>query len=319
MTGTINYYWKRRIPFIFLVDFNMKQWIVRSTAEISADEILYDFNGFTNAGEMIPKPGPPAFLKKRPVPFSRYLRSFEYITDLQRRGFSYLANLTFPTEIETNLTLKEIFYLRGAKYRLWYRDRFAVFSPEPFITVENGMISSFPMKGTIDASIPEAERIVRENEKESAEHLTIVDLIRNDLNMVARDVTVERYRYIERIQTSGKDLFQVSSRITGRLLSEFLDDPEGMLVSLLPAGSVTGAPKAATVRMIREAEGYDRGFYTGICGCGDGTRLDCGVMIRFIEKIDGRLFFKSGGGITVYSDVRDEYREMVDKVYVPAH
>ena len=86
---------------------------------------------------------------------------------------------------------------------------------------------------------------------------------------------------------------------------------------LLPAGSVTGAPKKKTVEIIRETEKYRRGFYTGVTGLFDGENLDSGVMIRFIENTNKVLVYKSGGGITMFSDCICEYNEMIDKVYVP--
>ena len=86
---------------------------------------------------------------------------------------------------------------------------------------------------------------------------------------------------------------------------------------MLPAGSVTGAPKEKTVQIIRETEPFERGFYTGICGYFDGESLDSAVMIRFIEKTDNEMVFRSGGGITARSDASSEYLEMIDKVYVP--
>ena len=88
-------------------------------------------------------------------------------------------------------------------------------------------------------------------------------------------------------------------------------------MELLPAGSVTGAPKHMTMEIIKKAEGYDRSWYTGIAGIFDGERVDSGVLIRYIEHIDGKLFFKSGGGITYQSQCKDEYNEMISKVYVP--
>jgi len=192
-----------------------------------------------------------------------------------------------------------------------------VFSPEPFVRIRGGTISSFPMKGTINAAIPDAERIIMEDEKEFAEHLTIVDLIRNDLNMVARRVTVERFRYIERVRAHGRELLQVSSEIRGRLDEGYERRIGDIIFMLLPAGSVTGAPKRRTVEIIKELEGYEPGYYTGILGWSDGARLDSGVMIRFIEKDGDSYLYKSGGGITVYSDPASEYRELVDKIYVP--
>ena len=91
-----------------------------------------------------------------------------------------------------------------AKYKLYYNDQFVVFSPETFVQIRNGVITTFPMKGTIDAALPEADRRIIEDEKEAAEHVTIVDLLRNDLSMVSRDVYVKRYRFIECIHTNGK-------------------------------------------------------------------------------------------------------------------
>jgi len=88
-------------------------------------------------------------------------------------------------------------------------------------------------------------------------------------------------------------------------------------VALLPAGSVSGAPKPKTITIIAQAEQEKRGYYTGIFGYFDGTKLDSGVMIRFIEQADNQLYYRSGGGITTQSDAQTEYQEAIDKVYVP--
>jgi len=153
--------------------------------------------------------------------------------------------------------------------------------------------------------------------KEFYEHNTIVDLIRNDLAMVSTGIRVNRFRYIDRIHTNRKDLLQVSSEISGTLPADFLSHLGEIIFTLLPAGSVTGAPKEKTVQIIRDTEPAERGFYTGICGYFDGTSLDSAVMIRFIENTNKGMTFRSGGGITSLSNVADEYRELIDKVYVP--
>ena len=146
---------------------------------------------------------------------------------------------------------------------------------------------------------------------------SIVDLIRNDISMVADKVWVERFRYISRIHTHEGDLLQVSSEICGQLPQNYTDNIGTLLHRLLPAGSICGAPKPQTLAIIKEAENYDRGYYTGVFGIFDGQNLDSSVMIRFIEKQeDGSLIFKSGGGITAFSDPRLEYQEMIDKVYL---
>jgi para-aminobenzoate synthetase component 1 len=90
-----------------------------------------------------------------------------------------------------------------------------------------------------------------------------------------------------------------------------------IVVKLLPAGSVTGAPKARTVEIIAEVENAQRGYYTGVFGYFDGSKLDSGVMIRFIERKNDKYFYRSGGGITTQSVVESEYQEAIDKVYVP--
>jgi len=112
-------------------------------------------------------------------------------------------------------------------------------------------------------------------------------------------------------------LLQVSSKITGKLAPGYLSFLGDIIFMLLPAGSVTGAPKKKTVEIIRETEKYRRGFYTGVTGLFDGENLDSGVMIRFIENTNKGLVYKSGGGITMFSDCICEYNEMIDKVYVP--
>ena len=155
--------------------------------------------------------------------------------------------------------------------------------------------------------------------KEAAEHATIVDLIRNDLSMVANQVSVSRYRYIDTLRTNQGSILQTSSEIQGVLPNDYQAHLGDIIFKLLPAGSITGAPKKKTMQIIQEAERYDRGFYTGIMGYFDGENLDSAVMIRFVEQEGERMFFKSGGGITCQSDVESEYNEMKQKVYVPIY
>lgn len=233
------------------------------------------------------------------------------------RGDSFLLNLTVATDLDTDFTLEEIFIRSKARYKLLVPDRFVCFSPETFVILSDGKISSFPMKGTIRADIPNADHIILNDYKESAEHHTIVDLIRNDLNRVATDVRVERFRYIDRLVTNRGEILQVSSQVTGNLPEDYLSRLGDLIFDMLPAGSISGAPKAATVRIIREAEKEDRGFYTGIFGYFDGKSFRSAVMIRFIEQQGNRLRFRSGGGITVNSDCSAEYQEVLQKVYLP--
>ena len=102
------------------------------------------------------------------------------------------------------------------------RDRFVVFSPEIFVRTRDGLIYSYPMKGTIDATLPDARRRILDDPKEAAEHATIVDLIRNDLSIVASEVCVPRYRYIDELRTHNGSLLQVSSEIERPCRGDFV-------------------------------------------------------------------------------------------------
>ncbi len=302
--------------FLFLFDFEMKNPLVYRIDEINPDEIVFEINGKRNF-EYPEKNNAKLSFEKKPVLFEQYRAAFTQVMEHLNYGNSYLLNLTFPTLIETNFSLKDIFYKSVAKYKLLYKNQFVVFSPEIFIKITDSKICSYPMKGTINASIRDSEHILLNNKKEIAEHATIVDLIRNDLNRFAKNVRVNKFRYIDRIKAHDKEILQVSSEIMGDLPPDYKDQIGDILFSLLPAGSICGAPKKKTVEIIQEVENYKRGYYTGVFGYFDGKNLDSGVMIRFIENTPEGLIYKSGGGITVNSRVEEEYQELMDKVYVP--
>ena len=311
-----------RRPFFFLIDFDESRCIVEEPSDIPVEQLLYVFPDATNvpAGSATAKVPENFYWNPKPQSFDEYSRSFDIVHRNLHFGNSFLTNLTCATPVDTNLTLREIFDYAHARYKLWIKDYCVVFSPEIFVRINNGMIYSHPMKGTADATEEgSAERLLAD-EKEAAEHATITDLIRNDLSQVASEVTVTRYRYLEKLQTNHGPLWQMSSEIRGRLSEDYLQHLGNLFFCLLPAGSITGAPKKKTVEIIREAETYDRGYYTGVMGYFDGTNLDSGVLIRFIEQDEnGQFIFKSGGGITFKSIAVNEYNEMKEKVYVPIY
>ena len=303
-------------PFLFIIDFEMKAIRLFRLDRQLPPNVRFDFNGIASSTNTpVPKNG--LSFRKYPVSFADYEKAFLTIQQQIHAGNSFLINLTFPTPVETNLTLKELFESCVARYKLLLDGEFTCFSPETFITIRNGIISTYPMKGTISASLPGAEQMILDDPKETAEHHTVVDLLRNDLSMVASEVTVRRFRYTERIVTNEGEILQVSSEITGRLPQDYHGRLGDILFTLLPAGSVTGAPKIKTVSLIREVEKADRGYYTGVCGIFDGVNVDSAVLIRFIEMHEGKMRFRSGGGITFMSRAVDEYHELIDKVYVP--
>jgi para-aminobenzoate synthetase component 1 len=305
------------IPFLFIIDFEMRQPLVLPLSEIKPSEIRYAIGGHTN--EVNPQRLAGIALQAFPEPLETYEKKFTRVMSAIDRGESYLLNLTCRTKINLTVPLETLFSAATAPCKLWMRDRFITFSPEPFITIHDGLITTNPMKGTIDAALPDAAERILNDEKEAAEQVTVVDLLRNDLSIVASDVTVEKFRYLDKINAGERELLQVSSKITGRLRAGYENRLGEILIALLPAGSVSGAPKKRTLELIREIEGIDRGYYTGVFGICARGRLDSAVIIRYIEQTNDGFFYRSGGGITHLSSVTEEYHEMIEKIYVPVH
>ncbi|MDY0116338.1 MAG: aminodeoxychorismate synthase component I [Sulfurimonadaceae bacterium] len=302
---------KERKPFLFITDFLAQKVEVYSLDELDKHNISY-------AIDTSKKSRKHSFvLQKYPIDFKKYKDKFNFVQEKIKSGETYMLNLTQPTKITTNLTLKEIYQHANASYKLFYKNQFVCFSPEKFIQIKNNTIHTFPMKGTIDASLPDAKEMILQDTKEMAEHVMVVDLLRNDLAKVAQKVRVEKFRYVETIEAGEKKLLQVSSHICGDLDESWHVNLGTILQNLLPAGSICGSPKKSTLEIIEEVEGYERGFYSGVFGVYDGRTLDSGVMIRFIEKQEDGLVYKSGGGITIDSDVVREYDELLAKVYLP--
>lgn len=305
---------RTKTPFLFGLDFELSEGFFIENP-LQQSEILFDMDGTGNVTETTE--GNPFAFVSFPENYRRYARRFSHVMEGMRYGNSFLSNLTIKTPVETGLSLKEIFLRSRAKYRLYVPGRFVCFSPERFVRIDKGKVFSHPMKGTIDASVEHAEEAILNDYKEKAEHSTIVDLIRNDLSRIASGVRVNRFRYIDRVETNGGTILQVSSEIEGTLPDDYPENLGTLLFELLPAGSVSGAPKEATLALIREAEREPRGFYTGVAGYFDGTALDSCVLIRYVEQAEDGLYFRSGGGITVNSACEKEYAEAVRKIYLP--
>ena len=357
-------------PFLFVINYQGDKAFIRLLSDINPEECLFDFEGRGNLSHVWKETSEEGTSEEEtwkketwkeeiseeeisettwqiePPLYEDYERSFNIVKSNIMAGNSYLTNLTCRVPVSCNLSLEEIFHRAKGKYKLLLRRKrtltpFVCFSPETFVRIKGGRIYSYPMKGTLDASLPNAEKQLMEDRKEAAEHATIVDLIRNDLSRVAENVRVDKYRYFDVLHTNKGDILQTSSEISGRLPEDYPHHLGEILDAQLPAGSITGAPNDKTMQIIQEAEGYDRGFYTGIMGIYDQGELNSAVMIRFIEEetspvdfeADGeknfkasegkgdeasrKLYFKAGGGITSKSDCRKEYEEVIQKIYLP--
>lgn len=311
---TANLLGAKRTPFFFLTNFDLTELVLMPLVDLN--DIYLKIGNVEKCPDV--EIGSNKYFKINPISFDEYKKGFDKVKMELNYGNTYLLNLTSPTHIETNYLFEEIFTLAKSKYKLLYKDSFVSFSPETFVKIEDNRIYSYPMKGTIDASMLNSRDMLLEDNKERFEHNTIVDLIRNDLSIVSKNVEVLKYRYVDRVNTSKGDVFQTSSEICGELNLDWNEHIGDILMRLLPAGSISGAPKQMTCKIIREAEKDNRGFYTGVFGIFDGYKLDSAVNIRFIEKVvNNEMVYRSGGGITSKSNATDEYNEMINKVYLP--
>lgn len=309
---------QKKVPFFFMIDFLMENVEIFTENEIEKTGLKIDFKGFkTDINEQeFPRE---IIFESFPPSEDSYKKGFDIVQNHLIKGNSYLVNYTCKTEIKTNLSLENLYQISQAKYKVLYPENWMFFSPETFIEIIDNEVFTYPMKGTIDAEIENAADILKNNEKEKAEHYTVVDLLRNDLSMIADDVKLDEFQKIDFLKTRQKNLLAMSSKISGKLKPEFKGKIGSIMKTVLPAGSVLGSPKPKTLEIILEAENYSRGFYTGVCGLFDGGNLDSCVIIRFIEKENDKLYFKSGGGITHLSNFADEYQEMKNKIYVPIY
>lgn len=188
-------------------------------------------------------------------------------------------------------------------------------SPETLVKLEDGVLHTFPLAGTRPRGKDqrEDEQLEREllaDEKEKAEHNMLVDLGRNDLGKISRfgTVEVEKYMSIERYS----HVMHIGSTVRGQLREE--NSSLDAVDAVLPAGTLSGAPKIRAMEIINELENNKRGIYGGAIGYVDFTgNLDTCIAIRIAYKKNGKVFVRSGAGIVADSVPVNEYHECINK------
>lgn len=254
-----------------------------------------------------------------PLP-ADYAAAFAEVQGQLHAGNSYEVNLTYRLAVASDLDAVTVYLrlrtLNPAPYAGFLQHSgcwLLSSSPERYATVDrHRTIHTKPIKGTTPRGVTPAEderlrRHLAADPKFRAENLMIVDLLRNDVGMVSEPGTVDVPVLMD--VESYPSVHQLVSTVRGRLRDDVTT--VGALRALFPAGSMTGAPKLRTMEVIRDVEGTPRGVYSGAFGwiSGDG-RADLGVVIRSLTTAgDGTWELGTGGGITVDSDVREEYAE----------
>lgn len=252
--------------------------------------------------------------------FEQYARAFKRIQSYIQAGDCYQVNLAqrFAAQAEGDPWLA-FQYLRtinpapfGAYLNTAHGQVLSA-SPERFLKVREGEVETKPIKGTrpraghprLDAALAE---VLRESEKDRAENLMIVDLLRNDLSKTCSEVRVPKLFDVESFPT----VHHLVSTVTGALRPGA--DAIEVLRSCFPGGSITGAPKLRAMQIIEELEPHRRGVYCGAIGyIGFDGAMDCNIAIRTLIYSEGTVRFWAGGGIVADSRLADEYRETFDK------
>ena len=188
-------------------------------------------------------------------------------------------------------------------------------SPETLVKLQDGVLHTFPLAGTRPRGrTDEEDRLMEEelltDEKELAEHNMLVDLGRNDLGKISKfgSVQVEKLHFIERFS----HVMHIGSTVRGEIREE--NDALDAVEAVLPAGTLSGAPKIRACQLIGELENNKRGIYGGAVGYIDFTgNMDTCIGIRIAYKKNGKVFVRSGAGIVADSVPEREYEECINK------
>lgn len=253
---------------------------------------------------------------------SEYCSMVEKAKSYIREGdiFQVVLSNRFEAEYEGSLldTYRVLRTTNPSPYMFYFSSddiEIAGASPETLVKVENGVAHTFPLAGTRPRGATQAEDKALEkellsDEKELAEHNMLVDLGRNDIGKISRfgSVEVEKYMSIERFS----HVMHIGSTVKGELREDL--DAIHAIDSILPAGTLSGAPKIRACEIINELENNKRGIYGGAIGYIDFTgNLDTCIAIRIAYKKNGKVFIRSGAGIVADSVSKKEYQECINK------
>ena len=319
-------------PWIYAAAFDalsVHDYVSGKTTIIGEAHAIDKLISLFGSREVPVDPGAKAFELNSNFTPDEYAAAVLAIQERICNGDTYQTNLTrkITAELPDSLTPAQVF----RRLRKNHPAPFAAYierpgstvisaSPERFFRIENGKISTSPIKGTRPrGATPEEDRVLREellhSPKDRAENTMIVDLLRNDLGRVCEfgSIHVESLCEIEQ----HPSLFHLASTIKGKPRSE--TTISDVIRALFPCGSITGAPKMSTMQIIDEIERSPRGLSMGAIGIymppsfGMGEFIDTSVAIRTVTVRNRTAEFNVGGGIVIDSDPQSEYQETITK------
>ncbi|WP_187153611.1 bifunctional anthranilate synthase component I family protein/class IV aminotransferase [Campylobacter peloridis] len=249
----------------------------------------------------------------------KYFENFNKVKDAIAKGQSYQANLTQELHLQSNLSLYESFLSlypkQNTPYKAYMKNEFlelASFSPELFFKIKNKKIITKPMKGTIKRSNnPKEDEKLKDSlkcdEKTISENVMIVDLLRNDISKLIKKHSLKCKLF--KVKTYPT-LHQLISKISGKLKKDL--GYFEIFKALFPCGSITGAPKLETIKLIENLEQRKRGIYCGAIGLIHKNKAKFSVAIRTLEKKnnDDFLRYGVGSGLVWDSQKQDEFEEL---------
>lgn len=293
--------------------------------DIKSDFPLLYFEVFENYEAYTPKKTKSVHLEKEAqIDYKEYEKAIDTIKENIACGNTYQVNYTYNYKITTETDGKDLYNAILANQTTLYNtylkngyEELLSFSPELFFELENNVIKTKPMKGTVQRGKNEKEdkknvEFLKNDIKNRAENVMIVDLLRNDLGKIAKTGTVKVEKLFE-VETH-KTVHQMTSEITAELEENItLYD---IFEAIFPCGSITGAPKINTMKIIDEVETGAREIYCGAIGLISPKKTVFSVPIRILHKPNSENFYKCrvGGAIVWDSTAEDEWQETLTKI-----
>lgn len=293
--------------------------------EIKSEQPLLYFETYKDYEDYSPANVKKAFIKTDScISFEEYKKALTKIKDEISNGNTYEVNYTYEYDVYTDTEDFELYNFLLSRQKTPYNtfikndyETLLSFSPELFFELEGRHILTKPMKGTVKrgSTIDEDKNnieFLKNDIKNRAENIMIVDLLRNDLSKIAKTGTVKVPKLFE--TETHKTLHQMTSEISAELREEI--SLYQILEAIFPCGSITGAPKISTMKIIDSVEKRERNIYCGAIGFLSPKKSVFSVPIRILQKQnnDDRFKYRVGGAIVWDSDIQDEWEETVTKM-----